>query len=275
MVRPNIGTVAGGAWVWDDTADLPWEARYSTNYATLRLPEGADLADIQLPTGVRQRVIRPLAEYEIGYDDPGRLEIRLTFTAVIPPVPLIATQFSYGHASHFDQIGRVVGHLDLYGERIPIDCLAMRDRSWGLRVEHRPRQTAYVTGVASDAHGFLALSEAGDEVAEVSHGFLLRDGTVAQLEHGRRMVDRDPRTGHTAQILIEAVDSEGRQLEACGHPVSRIIINRHSMIDSNSLMEWTVNGEQGWGEDQDLWPVHSWAEFRRAARAAGADRTCT
>ena len=24
MVRPNIGTVAGGAWVWDDTAWLPW-----------------------------------------------------------------------------------------------------------------------------------------------------------------------------------------------------------------------------------------------------------
>ena len=24
MVRPNIGTVAGGAWVWDDGAHLPW-----------------------------------------------------------------------------------------------------------------------------------------------------------------------------------------------------------------------------------------------------------
>ena len=24
MVRPNIGTVAGRVWLWDDTAALPW-----------------------------------------------------------------------------------------------------------------------------------------------------------------------------------------------------------------------------------------------------------
>ena len=33
MIRPNIGTVAGGAWVWDETAELPWAVRYSTNYS--------------------------------------------------------------------------------------------------------------------------------------------------------------------------------------------------------------------------------------------------
>ena len=26
LIRPNIGTVTGGAWVWDDRASLPWES---------------------------------------------------------------------------------------------------------------------------------------------------------------------------------------------------------------------------------------------------------
>ncbi|MFD2579802.1 hypothetical protein ACFSTD_17085 [Novosphingobium colocasiae] len=47
---------------------------------------------------------------------------------------------------------------------------------------------------------------------------------------------------------------------------SGIIINRHSFIDSNGLIEWTINGHVGHGEDQDMWPVHDWSAFRRGAR---------
>src|SRR4249919_4368189 len=65
MVRPNIGTVAGGAWVWDDTAHLPWEVPYSANYTALRFPRGEDLTDITLPTGVSIRAVEPLTSYEL------------------------------------------------------------------------------------------------------------------------------------------------------------------------------------------------------------------
>ena len=51
MVRPNIGTVAGGAWVWDDTAELPWDVLYSTNYSALQLPADADLRDVDAADG--------------------------------------------------------------------------------------------------------------------------------------------------------------------------------------------------------------------------------
>ena len=59
MVRPNIGTVAGGAWVWDDTAWLPWDVLYSANYSALQLPPDTDLRDTTLPTGVAIRVVEP------------------------------------------------------------------------------------------------------------------------------------------------------------------------------------------------------------------------
>jgi hypothetical protein len=159
LIRPNIGTVAGGAWVWDASAVLPWEVPYSANYSALRLPDGLDLADAELPTGVRIRAVEPLQRYAIGYHDEGRLTADLDFEAVMPPFPLTSTDSPFGHLSHFDQFGRVTGRLNLHDEEILIDCLAMRDRSWGPRPEHRPRRGTYVTGIASPSHGFLALTK--------------------------------------------------------------------------------------------------------------------
>jgi hypothetical protein len=46
--------------------------------------------------------------------------------------------------------------------------------------------------------------------------------------------------------------------------VSRIIINRHSFIDINSLIRWELDGVEAWGEDQDMWPVHTFSAARRA-----------
>ncbi len=66
MARPNIGTVAGGAWVWDDTAHLPWEVLYHANYTALRLPRDQDLSDITLPTGVSIKAVEPTMGYELG-----------------------------------------------------------------------------------------------------------------------------------------------------------------------------------------------------------------
>jgi hypothetical protein len=267
MARPNIGTVAGGAWVWDDTASLPWEVLYCANYSALRLPKGEDLADITLPTGVSVKMLKPLESYQLGYRDEGRLVADLRFDAIIPPHALSGSESGFGHLSHFDQIGRVHGRIDLHGERIAIDCLSMRDRSWGPRPETRPRATAYVTGVAAADHGFLAVTSTADGDA-IKHGFLLRDGVVADIRSGRRVAERDATSGLIARLTIEGVDVNGRAFQAVGAARSRIVINRHTFIDHNSLIEWTFDdGATGWGEDQDCCPVHRWAEHMRRVRA--------
>ena len=91
-------------------------------------------------------------------------------------------------------------------------------------------------------------------------------GEIGDLTHGRRHVERCPANGWVTRIVIEAQDEFGRALEAVGTRLSGIIINRHSFIDSNGLIAWTINGHVGHGEDQDMWPVHDWAAFRRGAR---------
>ncbi len=266
LARPNIGTVAGGAWVWDDTAHLPWEVLYSANYSALELPRDRDLDDIRLPTGVSIRVLEPCTSYALGYDDGERLRVSLRFDGVMPPEPLTATGSTFGRASHFDQIGRVHGELVLHGEAIAIDCLAVRDRTWGRRREDRPRQAAYVTGVADPEHGFLAVTNVKGDTHPVAYGFLRRAGRTLALRAGERRLVRDRKQGWVTRVELRAEDVEGRTLLAVGEPASRIIVNRHSFIDINSLMRWELNGDPAWGEDQDMWPVHRWARVRREAR---------
>lgn len=266
MVRPNIGTVAGGAWVWDHSAHLPWEVLYSANYSAQRLREGSDLVDVTLPNGVGIKVLNPLASYQLTYSDQKRIDMRLRYDAIMAPKAIMSKNSSFENLSHFDQFCRVTGDLMLLGENIKVDCLSMRDRSWGPRPEHRPKRSAYVTGIVSEELGFLAVTDTDGASEVVSYGFLLRDGVIRDLVSGSRKVRYDPDNGWVTEIEIEGTDDEGRSFRAVGRRLSGIIINRHTFIDSNSLIEWNIDGQIGHGEDQDLWPVHSWADVRRKAR---------
>jgi len=267
MARPNIGTVAGGAWVWDHTAHLPWEVLYNANYTALRLPQDQDLSDITLPTGVSVKAVEPTMGYDLGVSDGAVCQMDLRFQGIMPPRPLRKGGSPFGGANHFDQFGRVTGTVKLAGRTVEIDCLGMRDRSWGPRPEHRPKMSAYVTGIASARDGFLAVTKWHDGVEEIAYGFMIRDGVTADLVSGRRHVERDPAEGWVTRITIEGQDEQGRTLHAVGTRLSGIIINRHSFIDSNGLIEWDINGHTGHGEDQDMWPVHDWAAMRRGQRA--------
>ena len=263
MFRPNIGTVAGGAWVWDDRAHLPWEILYSANYTALQLPRGEDLRDCHLPNGVSIKVLTPCQRYALGYQDGERLQANLIFDGVMPPEPLTAVGSTFGSAHHFDQFGRVHGEIVLHGERIAIDCIGMRDRTWGRRPEDRPRQAAYVTGAADAGHGFLAVTNVKPEGDFVSYGFLRRDGETVSLAGGERILERDPKEHWITRITIKAHDAKGREMTAVGVPVSRVILNRHTFIDVNSLIRWDLDGVTAYGEDQDMWPVHRWARLKR------------
>jgi hypothetical protein len=259
MVRPNIGTVAGGAWVWDDTAWLPWEVCYSANFSALALPPDLDLRHARLPNGVAIDVVEPTRTYDLGYDDGDRLTLALRFTGVMDPEPLRAVGSTFGSAHHFDQLGRVTGSLVLHGEEIAVDCIAMRDRTWGPRPETRPRQAAYVTAAARTDDGFLAVTNTAPDGADpVAYGFLRRDGETVGLESGARAVQRSDSHGWVESILIEAVDLAGRRLHAVGTPVSRMTVN--------SLIRWDLDGVEAWGEDQDMWPIHTFAAYRRGTR---------
>ena len=189
--------------------------------------------------------------YDLGYVDGDRLQLRPALRRRDGARAAAAVGSTFGSAHHFDQFGRVTGDVVLHGERIAVDCIAMRDRTWGPRPETRPRQAAYVTGAAGRRRTASSPSPTprsdGDD--PIAYGFLRRDGETVGLAGGTRTVERDDE--HGLDPAASSIDGHRRRrARRCARsatPVSRMIINRHTFIDINSLVRWDLDGVEALG----------------------------
>ena len=266
-VRPNIGTSGGGAWVWDATTHYHVEVPYYACYNNLAFAHDADLRDFTYPSGVSVKCLEPLTRYQLAFRDRDLVAIDLEFDAVMPPWvgspvgdPLTAI--------HFDQVGRVTGTMTINGRSYEVDCLAIRDRTWSPRPERWKDGRVGYSNACNDDVAFLASSAVGmrgQEEERIHSGYFVKAGRRAALVDGTRVIDRDPEHGYLRQITIEAEDRDGRRFMATGKSLSRMampIPGVHGVVWT-SLIDWTLDGQQAWGEDQDAWPIHFWSAFRR------------
>lgn len=264
VLRPNLGICAGGAVVWDDTAQLPWEIPHFDFqwHLPTDLKPGASFN--KTPVGVGVRVLEPLSRYHVTYahDD---LAVDMTFTAVGEPHVPAHGEPPFAEARHLDQLGHVVGTLVRGETTTPIDCLAMRDRSWGPRDDRRPGRFGYTLGAATPDHGFLSYSRSREQTDDIFAGYLLRDGVRARLISGQRRVERDPAHGGPTRVTIEATDERGRSFTAEGRAVNRLCFTPYPrMLNWTTTLDWVIDGQPGRGEDQDVWPIQRWARHRAA-----------
>ena len=274
QIRPNIGTLAGGAFVYDPSAVLPWELPYCAWFAHLPLPDPLDLTDVTFRSGVSVRCSEPGMRYELGYRfrDHTDFLAELEFEGITPPVPHLEGAPPFTGSSHFDQHGRVRGTLQLHGEHIAVDCMAVRDRSWGRRPEliGRRGRLSYTFGSSGPDDGFLAFCVApgrdplGDSET-LTAGYVFRGGAVRRLEHLDRQVLRHPVHVGVDRVELDGADTDGRRFRAIGEARSRMFLPGNSVC-INTLLCWDVDGMEAWGEDQDVWPAASFADRTRALR---------
>ena len=82
-----------------------------------------------------------------------------------------------------------------------------------------------------------------DETEELLSGYLVRDGRLRRLARARRVNQRDERTDGVAHILLDAVDTDGRELHATADAVSRMALSGGgSGLTVNTMLRWTVAG---------------------------------
>jgi len=265
----------GGAWVWDDS---PAGALYEVRHQGLPLEDldQLDLRDVQLPNGNHIQCLEPLMSYRVRYSDPGSFEADLRFDGIMAPNshPIGAPPFWRGR--HFDQPMHVTGTIVVHGEELAVDCLSVRDRSWGPRPmgpdprkpkpapdpsaprkpPRPPEGVGYPFATADHRNGWLLYTRPTivDGVAsdELSTGYLLRDGEYGHLVEGRRRTWLDPDTRWIRRIELEAVDEHGRELRATGELVSRH--GADPVSSGTGLFLWEWDGLTGWGEDQTYAP---------------------
>jgi hypothetical protein len=263
-VRPNAGLTAGGLWIWDGTGPAPWDAPFYENFSHLKPPTDAGGGRLEFPTGLAVGVREPGTSYDLTYTDRDRVSVEVRFDALEPPVPLRSGAPPYPKASHYDQTGRVTGTVVLDGERIPVECCAMRDRSWGPRAERGYRRVGY-TWAAAPELSLLTFTSPGDGDREQVHsGYVRRDGELAQITGGTRVVHRDPGDGWITAIDLDVVDELGRTTTGRAQAVSRLVLPSSTSLCTNTALRWTVDGQDLHGEDQDVWPLSEWRTFLRS-----------
>jgi hypothetical protein len=269
FLRPNIGVSGGGLFIFDETAWSHLEAPYYFNWSNMPIPAGADFRDFTFPSGERFQMVKPLEHYRISFADTDSIELDLDWRAAgkpwvrVSPQPHTREGDQSRKPRHLDQFGRVTGILRLHGEMIPIDCYAMRDRSWWhLRPELWKRgggTSNYITCMVDPDTAFFGAGPGG---------FLVLDGIRRPLVSGTVRRERNREHGYMERIVVNGTDTEGREFEATGEALSRMAfpISGVAGICWQSLVHYRLNGREGFGDDQDAWPINTWAAFRRTER---------
>ena len=278
--RPNIGYTVAGVAVWDPSGSENYDCLTYDWGEAYALSEGAEMFDFSVDNGLTVELLEPLSTYRFTYrgktafnDD---CSLDLVFTATMPPhdagMPGGLDEWGKGH---YDQPGRMTGNLVIGGESIEVDCVAERDRSWGVRnIVSNPRgQMIWARGEHSSFHA-LAVSRrppSYDPVLgtaeDVIIGFHLKDGRygdIALAEGNTIAVTERDETGRPVAYRFEATDSLGRRIEADGRVRNMLNWQGYSWLMTFwSLVEWTFDGQVAWGEGQDYWPLAHSRRFMR------------
>ena len=259
LMRPNLGVCSLGIWLWDNEARTDKTMLYHQNYWHLPLP--ADLNDIRLPVGYSERVIEPGRQYRVRYADGVELELDLTFEGIHAPVSRQAGRDTYPGSI---QIGRVTGSVNLSSETVEVDSYEFRGRAWTtsrpegrvarVPANHPEEARVYTDTFATTSPGeaFFVTTHGGINKTEVVAGYLMREGRIQPIAHGKRTITRNAQHGYPEQINLEAVDDLGREFNAVGTCVNRYTNETNSGFpNSISGVSWIVNGKSAWGQDQD------------------------
>lgn len=268
--RPHMQLTAGGLAVWDDTGKEQHDCLYHDWFPFYIHPAEGDhfnfSVDDEAGGGFEISSDTPLEQYEVKFQKQD-VSLELAYQALSEPQ---ADDFgapnsvSFG-SFHYDQLAYVKGILNLRGEEIEIDCVHMRDRSWGVRKAFPPGLRGGLDLGHSDAGvTFVGSMFSADPIEDPStttehltYGHLAMDGVVSPGVSGTRTTYRG--AGAVAErIEMQMTDADGRTVEAVGSPINVLHYDNLWRTDW-SLMRWdSINGSPGWGECQDFADRELW-----------------
>ena len=267
--RPNMNLLMGGPVLWDGSAANPWDCLYYDWHHFQTLPEGNKF-DFRSHTSLEVRVEEPQRQYRLRYDQPN-FKLDLAWKGIEPPhhflgMEIEATGMSAENRMHLEQMGRATGWLELRGERMEVDCYALRDSSWGVRQMDGVKRGSYFWAIADPDNAFHAqVMGEGDEMRAVG-GFIKLDGKTSSIIGGKRVVtEMGEVTPRLFDLALE--DEMGRSLDVKARSCSDLMVNFYPRVQVVwSLLEADFgNGLKGWGDIQEFQPME---QFRAMVRGS-------
>jgi len=261
LFRRDLGVMSCGIYVFGPGYSEPWEMLYYKQAWHMPIPADAvGACEFQLPNSLAYTIIEPLRKYHISYHDGDEFTADLTFSAFHEPHPVGVSN----GVGHIDQFGRVQGEVVLHGERIVIDGVEMRDRTWGPRREDKQMtRLGYSYGADVTGRGFHSSVRAdSSDVSTMLTGFLLHDGQETPLTSVQRNVQRDDR-GRPARVDLVLTTSQ-ETLRIAGEVRGQMTVYTSPYVVPVSFVAWTLpDGTVVYGEDQDTWSPGRFRKFRK------------
>ena len=266
--RPNMKLLLGGPILWDDSGARTWDCLYHDWHHLQPMPVGAQKFDFTAHTSLDVKIVEPLKQYSLRYDQNG-FKLDLLWTAIAEPhhflgMEIEATGASADNRMHLEQMGRATGSLEINGITRKVDCFALRDTSWGRRQIDTVKRGSYFWAVASESTAFHAQTMGDDADQRVVGGFLTLDGKTATLAGGSRVDTKmGSLTPDSFRMILE--DKLGRSAEIIARTSSHLMFNgfpRCQVVWSLLQADFGA-GVKGWGDIQEFQPME---QFRGMIR---------
>jgi hypothetical protein len=272
LFRTNLGTVTSSICMNSRRAVTHWEADFCDMRAAIPIPQPRNLLDYELTNGLRIRCPKPNRVWDIFYDDKQGTSVDVHYEALMPAFdihdpemdPMCASKtsegkFAWGTAynGHFDQSGVFTGSVSIRGRKIPIDCVSTMDHSWGPRPERGGPSMSWLHAHFSKdfaMHAIFGFDPARDNGRELwlAHGYVLERGKVFGLKAATgETIRRQERYPDSVSLLL--TDNADRAWKLNGRALTTLPwLFVPNNVGFNSLLEWTCNGQKGYGEVMDF-----------------------
>jgi hypothetical protein len=263
--HPNLKVCSGGLFVYRGIkpttvhAELcDWRTFMSDTVITKN-----DLHDYRLSNGFGVRIVEPLRQFHITYEDKAAdNRVDLTASAVLPAV-------MFDDGNHFEQTMRMQGEITLRGCRHAVNCYAIRDRSWG---KPRPETSmpfppvTWMTGTFNDDFSFNcnAFDHASGQPERngewvmpdergLNSGWIYRDGQLGRVVKATKRATRAASSTVCSAVDLELTDEHGRTIHARGTGLTSCPIQTWGNVWMViNLMRWECEGLVGYGDCQDV-----------------------
>lgn len=277
-VHPNLSMCSGGLMLYQGhkPSHLACEVFDYHDYLPLSVVGNGE--KVVYPNGFQVTPLEPLTKVLMQYDDPAR-DTRFEVVCDAVDVPIMRA-----NNRHFEQLMHVTGKLRLRGKDYPVDCYAVRDRSWG---ELRPETNApvppytWVTGAfGSDfafnvgSHDDPARSPDWEGVMKAperifNDGWVLINGEQRRIVGSSKITRREGARHAPVTHSYEFEDDKGDSYRIDGTLVAQMEWGGWSNMTCHlGLVKWDWEGRTGYGESQEC----SWNEYSYLMHQAAIEK---
>lgn len=270
-VHPNLHMASGGVWIFQGIKQHHLQAEHFNWKTYMRWPQ-IEGNTLRLPdVGLTVKIVDPLRRHEVIYHGPDDTRLHLHTRALIPPV-------LRSNNAHFEQPMHVTGSLRLSGRDHAIDCMALRDRSWGEprpegAVRHPP--TCWGEGISADGRTAFNFNGTDDpnrnpqiaaygiaQDALFKDGWMYRDGTLKKIVAMSKLTTRAADGIQPLRLDCHLTDVEGGRYHLSGEVMAGVLWSPWPTMAAHfgNHVRWVLDGHTVLrGEVQECF----WAESIR------------